>query len=158
MTKVKEPVSATANRELTITRLISAPRQLIWEVWTSPDHIKNWWGPNGFHTTIHKMEVRPGGVWNFIMHGPDGKDYENKDVFVDIVKPEKIVYDHINYPKHRATITFEEQGNNTLLRMTMVFETIEVKDQSIKTNQADEGLKQTISRLETYLKNTPAAQ
>ena len=66
------------DKELTITRVLNAPIDLVWKVWTDPDHIKNWWGPNGFTNTIFEMDVKPGGNWEFIMHGPDGKDYKNK--------------------------------------------------------------------------------
>ncbi|HEY4875059.1 MAG TPA: SRPBCC family protein [Puia sp.] len=151
MTNEKEAVSAITNLELTITRLFNAPRQLMWEVWTNPEHIKNWWGPNGFTNTIFTMDVKNGGIWDFIMHGPDGTDYKNENVFAEIMKPEKIVYDHVNYPKHHTTITFKEQGNKTLVTMTMIFETAELKEQSVKTFKADIGLKQNMDRLEEYL-------
>ena len=64
----------TSDREIAITRLFNAPRELLWKVWTEPKHIAQWWGPKGFTNTIHKMEVKPGGRWDFIMHGPDGVD------------------------------------------------------------------------------------
>lgn len=62
-------------------------------MWTDPKHIA-WWGPNGFTNTIHEMNVKPGGVWRFIMHGPDGTDYPNKILFIEVVKPERLVYTH----------------------------------------------------------------
>ena len=151
MTNEKKADNATANRMLTMTRLINAPRELMWEVWTNPEHIKNWWGPNGFTNTIFTMDVKNDGIWDFIMHGPDGMDYKNKNVFAEIVKPEKIVYDHVSDPRHHTTITFEEQGHKTLLTMTMVFESAEVKEQCVKTFKADIGLKQNIDKLEEYL-------
>src|SRR5882757_7001803 len=83
----------TRDRELLLTRTLNAPVQLVWEVCTNPDHIKNWWGPNGFTNTIHVMDVKPGGVWDFIMHGPDGTDYKNENIFTEVVKYKKIVYD-----------------------------------------------------------------
>ena len=84
--------SSTADREIRISRVLNAPIELVWEVWTDPDHIKNWWGPNGFTNTISKMDMRENGEWNLVMHGPDGTDYKNKSVFNKIVKHEKIVY------------------------------------------------------------------
>src|ERR1017187_7139960 len=104
----------TSNRQLQITRLLDASRELVWEVFTNPEHIKHWWGPNGFTNTIDKMEVKPGCVWEFIMHGPDGKDYKNKSVFIEVVKPERIVFEHFA-PKFITTITFKEEGNKTFL-------------------------------------------
>jgi uncharacterized protein YndB with AHSA1/START domain len=148
-----EKVSANdlAARELKITRTLNAPVSLVWEVWTKPEHIKNWWGPNGFTNTIHLMEVKPKGEWEFIMHGPDGTDYKNKNVFMEVVQHKKIVYDHVTAPIHRATITFEEQGSKTILTFQMVFETAEVKEQIVKTFKADSGLQQTVTHLEEYL-------
>jgi len=61
-------------KELTITRVLNAPIDLVWKVWTDPDHIKSWWGPNGFTNTIFEMDVKPGGNWEFIMHGPEEVD------------------------------------------------------------------------------------
>lgn len=78
----------TADREIVISRLIHAPRELVFKVWTDPKHVAHWWGPNGFTNTIHEMDVRPGGVWRFIMHGPDGVDYPNKIVYKEVVKPQ----------------------------------------------------------------------
>src|SRR5436190_19477576 len=69
--------NSTKNRELLLTRLLNAPIELVWEVWTNPEHIAQWWGPNGFTNTITKMDVQPGGEWDLVMHGPDGTDYKN---------------------------------------------------------------------------------
>jgi uncharacterized glyoxalase superfamily protein PhnB/uncharacterized protein YndB with AHSA1/START domain len=147
---LQEKESNTAERELTISRLLNAPRELVWEVWTKPEHIKNWWGPTGFTNTIFSMEVKPGGVWDFIMHGPDGTDYKNKSIYKEIIKPERIVFEHVS-PKFIATITFEEKNGKTLLTWNMLFETKEQFEKVVKTFKADEGLKQNIVKLEDYL-------
>src|SRR5262245_36352617 len=67
-----------SNREIVITRLINAHRALVFEAWITPEYVAKWWGPNGFTNTIHEMDVRPGGVWRFTMHGPAGVDYPNR--------------------------------------------------------------------------------
>jgi uncharacterized protein YndB with AHSA1/START domain len=146
--------SDTADRELIITRTLNAPRELVWEVWTNPEHIKNWWGPNGFTNTISTMEVKPGGIWDFVMHGPDGTDHKNKSIYKEIIKPERIVFEHVTGPKFQATVTFTEEGSKTLLTWRMLFETAEEFKQTVKTFKADEGLKQNIEKLERYLKET----
>ena len=64
--------SNTADREIRLSRLLDAPIKLVWEVWTNPEHIAAWWGPNGFTNTISTMDVQEGGEWNLVMHGPDG--------------------------------------------------------------------------------------
>ncbi|WP_372660853.1 SRPBCC domain-containing protein [Cohnella sp.] len=93
-------------------------RELVFEAWTNPKHVAQWWGPNGFTNTIHEMDVKPVGVWRFIMHGPDGVDYPNKIVYEEVVKPERLVYAHgsdeENDPERfQVTITFDDQGNKT---------------------------------------------
>jgi uncharacterized protein YndB with AHSA1/START domain len=64
--------TSSVDREIITSRVYDAPRELVFKAWTDPKHIARWWGPNGFTTTIHEMDVRPGGAWRFIMHGPDG--------------------------------------------------------------------------------------
>jgi len=141
----------TADREIRISRLLNAPIELVWEVWTNPEHIKNWWGPNGFTNTISIMNVQPDGEWNLIMHGPDGTDYRNESIFKEVVKHKKLVYDHISGPKFTATITFEEQGDKILLSWHMLFRNKEEFIQTVKTFKADEGLKQNVEKLQAYL-------
>jgi uncharacterized glyoxalase superfamily protein PhnB/uncharacterized protein YndB with AHSA1/START domain len=143
--------SNTADREIRISRLLNAPIELVWEVWTDPEHIKNWWGPNGFTNTITKMEIKPEGIWDLVMHGPDGTDYKNKSIFKEVEKHKKLVYEHISSPKFTATIQFEKQGNQTNISWHMLFETKEQFIQVVKTFKADEGLKQNIEKLNAYV-------
>src|SRR5262245_15808243 len=150
-TMQSERNSESSNRELVISRAFDAPRKLVWQVWTDPGHIKHWWGPNGFTNTIFEMDVRPGGVWDFVMHGPDGTDYKNKSVYKEVVKYEKLVYDHGSGPKFQFTVTFNDHGNGTLVEIQMLFETVESLEQTIKTFKADEGLRQNMEKLEVYL-------
>ncbi|MFL5764387.1 MAG: SRPBCC domain-containing protein [Bacteroidia bacterium] len=142
----------TSDRELRMERTLNAPVDLVWEVWTDPEHIKNWWGPNGFTNTIHRMDTKENGEWDLTMHGPDGTDYKNKSVFKELVKNKKIVYEHISGPKFTATITFESQGEKTLLSWHMLFQSKEEFIQTVKTFKADEGLRQNLEKLETYIK------
>lgn len=142
--------SSTADREIRISRLLKAPIELVWEVWTDPEHIKNWWGPNGFTNTITKMDVKVGGEWDLIMHGPDGKDYKNKSVFTEVIRHKKIVYDHIA-PNFRATIEFESRGDTTFLEWHMLFESREELIRVVKAVKADEGLQQNVEKLMKYL-------
>ena len=144
------------NKELTISRVVNAPRELVWNVWTDPDHIKHWWGPNGFTNTIFQMDVKPGGVWDFVMHGPDGTDYKNKSVYKEVVKYEKIVYDHVSGPKFQFTVTFKEQDGRTLINIDMLFQTPEERDNVVKVFKADVGLRQNMYKLEGYLRKVSA--
>ncbi len=154
--KTKEMTSA-ADREIVITRVVHAPRELVWEAWTNPKHVVRWWGPRGFTTTIHEMDVRPGGVWRHTMHGPDGTDYPNSSVFEKVEKPERIVYSHGGGKKggpaaqFQATWTFEAQGDKTKVTMRGVFPSAAARDQVVKEYGAIEGGKQTLERLEEQL-------
>jgi uncharacterized protein YndB with AHSA1/START domain len=142
----------TSNRELKISRVLNASIELVWEVWTNPEHIKNWWGPNGFTNTIHTMDFREGGEWNLTMHGPDGTNYPNKSVFKEIVPFKKIVMEHFN-PDFISTAEFKNEGEKTLLNWHMLFETVELFEAVVKAHKADEGMKQNVERLEQYLSN-----
>jgi uncharacterized protein YndB with AHSA1/START domain len=148
--------SETDNRSIVITRTFDAPRELVFDAWTDSQHIAQWWGPRGFTTTIHEMDVRPGGVWRYIMHGPDGVDYDNKVVFIEVVRPERLVYDHgsdkeDDPDKFHVTVTFAEQGSRTELTMRSLFASAEQRDKTIEFG-AVEGGNQTLDRLGEYLK------
>jgi uncharacterized protein YndB with AHSA1/START domain len=138
------------DRELRLSRVLDAPVELVWEVFTDPEHIAQWWGPNGFRNTITRMDVKPGGKWDLVMHGPDGTDYKNESVYLEVVIHRRIVFEHVS-PKFTATIEFEEQGEQTLLTWHMLFESVEQFVQVVKTFKADEGLKQNVEKLSRYL-------
>jgi uncharacterized protein YndB with AHSA1/START domain len=143
--------SATSDREITATRVFDAPHELVFEAWTDPKHIAQWWGPNGFTNTIHSMDVRPGGVWDFIMHGPDGVDYKNKVIYTDVVRPERLAYDHVSGPLFHVTVTFDAQGEKTRVTMTMLFDSAELRNQAAEKYGAVEGLNQNLGRLADHL-------
>ena len=143
--------TSTSDRELIITRTLNAPVELVWKVWTEPQHLEKWWGPDGFTNTIGVMDVKPGGEWHLMMHGPDGTDYKNKSVFREVVPCKKLVYEHLSAPKFLATIEFAAAGEKTNLKWHMLFESKEIFIQTVKTFRADEGLKQNVDKLQTYL-------
>jgi uncharacterized protein YndB with AHSA1/START domain len=147
--------TATADREIVITRVFDAPRSLVFDAWTDPRHIASWWGPKGFTTTIHHMDVRPGGEWRFMMHGPDGVDYPNKIVYLEIAKPERLVYDHGDEGQRhfRVTITFEEQAGKTRLTMRSLFPSAAERDEVVTKYHAIEGGNQTLDRFGAYLES-----
>ncbi|HJU84374.1 MAG TPA: SRPBCC domain-containing protein, partial [Holophagaceae bacterium] len=83
-----------AAREFGAARILEAPRELVFRLWTEPGHVEKWWGPEGFRNTIHEMEVRPGGRWRLTMHGPDGTDYPNVITYLEVLPPHRLVYHH----------------------------------------------------------------
>jgi uncharacterized protein YndB with AHSA1/START domain len=151
MTEKMSPAADSANREILTSRVYDAPRELVFEAWTNPKHVVQWWGPNGFTTTMHEMDVRAGGAWRFIMHGPDGTDYRNENVFIEVVKPSLLVYSHVSAPKFTSTVTFEDAGGKTKLTMRMVFATADEREHVVKKFGAVEGAKQTFERLAAFL-------
>src|SRR6201989_1646379 len=86
--------SATADREIVISRLISAPRELVFEAFTEVRHLSQWWGPEGVTTTTRAFEFRVGGVWTFVMHGPDAPDSEEWISWTEITPPGRIALLH----------------------------------------------------------------
>jgi uncharacterized protein YndB with AHSA1/START domain len=142
----------TTEREIGTTRIFEAPRSLVWTAFSGPEHLANWWGPNGFTTTTTKFELIPGGEWLFTMHGPDGTDYRNEIKFTAVVEPESIEYDHGPSPIFHTTVTFEEEGaDRTRLTMTALFPTVAERNRTVEKFGAVEGMKQTINRLGEYL-------
>src|SRR5690606_11790225 len=124
MTDSNDPAVSdlSIDREIKITRLINAPRELAFSAWTDPEKVVKWWGPNGFTTTTKRMEVRPGGVWEYVMHGPDGVDYPNRTGYEEIVPPELLVYTQSGEAGKRAiqfrsTVTFVQEGGQTRITL-----------------------------------------
>jgi uncharacterized protein YndB with AHSA1/START domain len=148
--KVDTTNDSIINRELHISKKLNAPVELVWKVWTMPEHIANWWGPEGFTNTIHTMDVTKGGEWRLTMHGADGKSFPNKSIFLEIVLHEKIVFQHFN-PDYIATIVFTPEENGTLMEWTMLFATNELFETVVKVFKADEGFKQNVEKLTSYL-------
>jgi uncharacterized protein YndB with AHSA1/START domain len=147
----------TTDREIVITRLLDAPRELAWQAMTDPRHIVHWWGPRGFSTTIHEMDVRPGGIWTLTMHGPDGTDYPNHSMFQEVLYPERLVFAHgCSRPggpeaDFIGTWTFEAIDGKTRVTIHMVFPSAAQRDIVVKEYGAIEGGKQTLERLAEHL-------
>ena len=145
-----------SDREIVTSRDFDAPPDLVFQAWTDPKHVGNWWGPHGFTTTTHEFDLRPGGVWRFVMHGPDGRDYKNKIVFVEIVKPSRLVYRHAGEDdtadiRFHTTVNFDEYDGKTRLTMRAVFETPEELDRVVREHGAVEGAVQHLERLAAHL-------
>ena len=139
--------AAASSREIAQTRVFDAPRELVFRMWTSAEHLAHWWGPHGFTLTTEAFEFREGGEWRFVMHGPDGRDYRNRIVFEEIDAPTRIVYSHVSGPVFRAEATFEDRDGRTAVTMRSTFETAELRDRVAAEFNAVEGLAQTMERL-----------
>jgi uncharacterized protein YndB with AHSA1/START domain len=151
-----DAASNLADRTIVTTRIIAAPRELVLDAFTDPEHLARWWGPEGFSLTTHSFEMRCGGIWDFTMHGPDGRDYENRIIFDEIVRPESLVMRHSGVADGRPvsfihTITLEDLGGRTRLTMRGIFPTAAERDRVVREHHADEGGRQTLGRLAQYL-------
>lgn len=140
--------------EVISIREFDVPRELVFRAWTTPDLLARWWGPHGFTNTFHECDLRPGGTWDFTMHGPDGKDYPNRSVFVEIVPNERIVLDHLSAPQFRVTAAFDDLGGRTKVTFRQTFQ---VKEQFEQVRErCMEGNEQNFDRLGELLQEERA--
>lgn len=124
------------SNELRITRIYDAPVKAVWNAWTDPEQVAQWWGPRGFTLTTHKKDLRPGGTWEYTMHGPDGVDYPNLTTYHEVEKYARLVYDHgasgDKPPMFRVTVVFTDVKGRTKMDMTMTLPTPEAADETRK--------------------------
>src|ERR1700755_3369082 len=147
--------SATADLEIVMSRVISAPRELVFEAFTQVRHLSRWWGPEGFSTTTRSFEFRVGGAWDFVMHGPDGTDYQEWITWREIVPPERIALltaESGDAPDaFESVLAFEPAGDETRIVMRTVFPTRELRDEAVEKYHAIEGGEQTLGNLAAYV-------
>lgn len=140
--------------ELRIIRVFDAPVKAVWDAWTDPKQVAQWWGPRGFTLTTHSKDLRPGGHWAYTMHGPDGTNFENKTIYYEVEECARLVYDHGGNddrpPLFRVTATFVEYKGKTTLDMTMSLSTPEAA-QEIKKFIKKVGGESTWDRLAEFL-------
>jgi len=163
MTQNNAAASSTADREIVITRMINAPQALVFEVWTDPAHLDEWWGPKGFANTTHSVDIRTGGEWIYTMHGPDGTDYPNRMRFKEVTAPHRLAYIHDEGRDNdenafEATVTFEAVGDKTKLTLHTIFPTAAQRKLVVEKFGAIEGGNQTISRFEAQLEQAMQVQ
>jgi uncharacterized protein YndB with AHSA1/START domain len=128
--------SGTEDRELTVSRVIDAPRPLVFKAWTDPAQIALWWGPKGFTTVEYQMDIRPGGAYRLVMRSPEGTDHRKRGTYREIVEPERIVFTFAwEEPDGRlgvellVTVTLEVLGSRTRLTLCQTgFDTVEWRD------------------------------
>lgn len=157
----------SSEREFVITRIIDAPRSLVFKAWTDPNHMARWWGPHTFTTLVHELDARPGGAYHFVMRSREGVDYPLRGVYREVVEPERLVFTD-DWSEHPAewhdmlnnlhqglgkpdqgaitTVTFDEQAGKTLLTIRMTFESAATRDAMVKMGM-NEGWSQSLERL-----------
>ena len=147
-----------AEREIVISRVIDAPRELVFEAFTEVQHLSQWWGPDGFTTMTRSFEFRVGGEWSFVMHGPDRTDYPEWIVWTELTPPERITFLHgerrDDPDAFESVLTFETNGATTRIEMRTVFPTKRARDEAVEKYGAIEGGRQTLSNLASYVTET----
>lgn len=145
------------DREILSTRVLNAPREVVFRAFSELEHLAQWWGPKGFWNTIHEFDFRPGGRWRVTMHGPDGTDYKNEYVLLEVTEPERIFISHPD-PEHnfQLTIILAEEDEKTRLTWRMRFESADhcnqVKPFVIEANE------QNLDRLEAEVARMGGAE
>jgi len=117
------------DREIVSSRVLPYPRDRVFRAISDPQRLARWWGPEGFSNSFERFEFRPGGQWQFVMHGPDGKDYPNRSVFEAIEEPGRLVLRHDCAPYFTMTMLLDEQGGGTRLHWRMRFDDARVREQ-----------------------------
>jgi uncharacterized protein YndB with AHSA1/START domain len=152
MAATTDAAAIAAERELTITRVLDAPRSLVFKVWTEPSHLVRWWGPKNFTAPSCEMDLREGGAWRSCIRSPEGKDHWMQGVYREIVEPERVVFtfawEEDGEPSHETlvTVTFaEENGKTRLTFHQAVFESVESR------GSHHGGWSECFDRLEDYL-------
>jgi uncharacterized protein YndB with AHSA1/START domain len=162
-------------KEFTISRTFNAPRELMFKVWTEPEHLVHWWGPKGFRVSVNKLDLRPGGIFHYGMKTPDGHQMWGRFVYKEIIPPEKLVFivsfsdeeagitTHPmsqSWPKEvLSTVLFTEEAGKTTLTMTGI--PVNASHEEIKTftdgfASMQQGWAGTMGQLEDYLANISA--
>lgn len=136
---------STREPEIILRRTFDVPREKLWVAFTDPKHVARWYGGHGFTSPVCEMDVRPGGRWHHVMRTPDGHEFATDFVFVEVVRPERLVWEHANHrrrpanhpPTCRMTVTFEDAGGKTVLTTTARFDTVADRDAAMQIGFAE---------------------
>ena len=143
-----------SDREIVITRVFDAPRRLVFEALTKPEHLKHWWGMKSLTMVVCEMDFRPGGAWRFVMRGPDGNDYGFRGEYREIVPPERVVstFEFEGMPGHVSleTLTLDELDGKTKLTSTCLYQSVEDRDGHFNSGM-EAGTRESYDRLAELL-------
>ena len=146
--------------ELTFTQLLNAPRELLFKVFSESEHVKQWWGPEGWMMPVCTIDFRPGGTWHYCIRNAEGEEHWAKAVYRDIVRPERIVFTDkmvdaggnplAGLPPKRVTVTFDDVGGKTRLRVHVQLESAADLNKLVELGFAKH-FPQTLQHLEQLL-------
>lgn len=147
-------IALPSNREIQMTRVLNAPRELIFKAHSSCEHLKHWWGPRRYELSSCEMDFRPGGKYRFVHSGPDGEEHGFRGECRDIVEPERIVstFEWEGMPGHISveTVTLVEENGKTTYTSTSVFDSVQDRDGMLQSGM-EAGANETMERLDEYL-------
>lgn len=154
-------ITTPTDREIDVTWVVDAPRDLVYKAYTDPKLIVQWWGPRNLRTTVDKMDVRPGGAWRYTQRGPDGKEYAFNGEYREVVPPERISqnFQYEALPGHVSvdTATFENQNGKTKVTTKSVFQNVQDRDGMLQSGM-EEGMAESIDRLAELMRDMQKGQ
>jgi uncharacterized protein YndB with AHSA1/START domain len=144
-----------SDRELTATRVVEAPRRLVFEAWTKPEHLPHWMlGPDGWTMPVCETDLQPGGAWHYVWRRSDGSEMEMRGVHRQIVRPERLVSTESwggDWPETLNTLVLSERDGETTVSLTVLYPSKEARDAALETGMKT-GMSQSFDRLEEYLR------
>jgi uncharacterized protein YndB with AHSA1/START domain len=149
-------VERPSDHEVVFRRLLDAPAELAWKIWSDPEHLRHWFGPAGFTLTTLEFDFVPGGVWRFVMHAPDGTDNPNRVVFREIVPTSRLVYEN-SWDRPGApldflvVVTFEPEGRRTRFSIRMTFRDARAMKTAVEMYGVLPGGIETLDKVVRYL-------
>ncbi len=159
-----DPAIAEDARTLVITRVLAAPRTLVWKMFADPYHLAQWWGPKGYGNRVDQLDFRTGGRWVHVMIGPDGRELPTDNVILEVREPERVVYRNAPAdpkifganppPAFTKTVTLEAlDDGRTRLTLLCTFDTAEHRDAVVRRGFAI-GTNESFDKLEAHLRET----
>jgi uncharacterized protein YndB with AHSA1/START domain len=150
----KLEVTTPTDTEIVMTRVFAAPRQLVFEAWTSPQHLPHWMlGPAGWTMPVCEIDLRPGGAWHFVWRRSDGTEMGMRGVYKEVTPPERLVHTEAwggDWPETLNTLVLSEQGGKTTITCTILYPSKAARDAALKTGMED-GVAVSFDRFAEYL-------
>ncbi len=146
-------VTTPTERQIVMTRVFDAPRRLVFEAMTKPEHLVRWFGPHGWTLAVCQIDFRPGGAWRFVLRGPDGRDMGMRGVYQEITPPERFVSTESfdDYPGESLnTLTFSEKDGKTTFTIAVLYASSEIRDAVIRSGM-ERGAGECYDRLAEHL-------
>jgi uncharacterized protein YndB with AHSA1/START domain len=151
----KTAFTMPSDRENAMTRIFDAPRRLVWEAWTSPEHLPHWLlGPPGWTMPVCEIDLRPGGAWHFVWRHSDGREMAMRGIYREITPPERLVTTESwgsDWPETLNTLVLTEENGKTTMTQTVLYPSKEARDAALATGMKD-GVSLSFDRLDDHLR------